>query len=229
MPGAPTRPALVGVFADGTLLARQVVPTDPPAGGIGVVRPDIRLLRFDRDGEFIDSLASMPGDEAAVLQGIVVRPGFLRNTHIAVGAATFHATAADTFKLAAYTPDGRRIRVVHKPHETERVPDAALESFEAMGIRFDPRPTYPTISAVLLDAGDNLWVKEFPTDTETPATWFVFDAAGHLLGTVSMPDRFHPYHIGSNFVLGVWRDDLDVEHVRLHRLVKAPESVEGRS
>jgi hypothetical protein len=27
-------------------------------------------------------------------------------------------------------------------------------------------------------------------------------------------------HIGPDFVLGVWRDDLDVEHARLYELIK---------
>ena len=36
--------------------------------------------------------------------------------------------------------------------------------------------------------------------------------------TVTMPARFRPMDIGREFVLGLWRDADDVEHVRLYRL-----------
>ena len=35
-----------------------------------------------------------------------------------------------------------------------------------------------------------------------------------------MPARFEPRHIGSDYVLGVWRNDDDVEHVMMYELVK---------
>lgn len=44
------------------------------------------------------------------------------------------------------------------------------------------------------------------------------------LGTVVLPDRFDLYDIGDNYVLGRWRDDLDVEHVQLYELVKPEQS-----
>jgi hypothetical protein len=42
-----------------------------------------------------------------------------------------------------------------------------------------------------------------------------------LLGQVETPTRGRLLQIGSDFVLGVWRDELDVEQVRLYRLLKA--------
>ena len=33
-----------------------------------------------------------------------------------------------------------------------------------------------------------------------------------------MPARFEPMHIGSNFVLGVTKDELDVERIELYPL-----------
>jgi hypothetical protein len=41
-----------------------------------------------------------------------------------------------------------------------------------------------------------------------------------MLGNVPMPDRFEPMQVGDNYVLGVWKDDLDVQHVRMYRLEK---------
>ena len=53
-----------------------------------------------------------------------------------------------------------------------------------------------------------------------PTGWRVFDRTGRWSGTVTMPARFNPMDIGSDYVLGLWRDEDDVEHVRLYRLMK---------
>jgi hypothetical protein len=52
----------------------------------------------------------------------------------------------------------------------------------------------------------------------TPTSWRVFDKAGKWLGTVTLPARFNPMDIGTDYVLGLWRDEDDVEHVRMYRL-----------
>jgi hypothetical protein len=51
---------------------------------------------------------------------------------------------------------------------------------------------------------------------DTPTTWDVFDPDGVWLGSVDLPPRFFAYEFGENYVAGVWRDDLDVEFVRVY-------------
>jgi hypothetical protein len=41
-----------------------------------------------------------------------------------------------------------------------------------------------------------------------------------LLGTLIAPDGLDILDIGSDYVIGVWRDSLDVEHVQLYELIK---------
>jgi hypothetical protein len=67
----------------------------------------------------------------------------------------------------------------------------------------------------------NLWVQEYrmPGDN-TPPRWSVFDIDGIPLGEVAYPDGFSPLDIGSDYVLGVWSDADDVEHVQLYDLIK---------
>lgn len=48
----------------------------------------------------------------------------------------------------------------------------------------------------------------------------MFDPAGILLGTVKIPADIDVYSIQNDHVLGLWKDDLDVQHVRLYRLNK---------
>jgi hypothetical protein len=88
----------------------------------------------------------------------------------------------------------------------------------------------PAYQFVVVDGERNLWLSNvelewflsqgFARVTSGPTAWRVFDATGRWLGTVPMPARFRPMEIGRDYVLGLWRDTEDVEHVRLYRLTK---------
>ncbi len=38
-----------------------------------------------------------------------------------------------------------------------------------------------------------------------------------------MPDKFRPLEFGTDYFLGVWRDEMDVELVRMYELLRKPE------
>lgn len=84
-----------------------------------------------------------------------------------------------------------------------------------------PFPTHmPAYEGFLVDAGGGLWVGDYNRPRDTTHRWDVFDAEGRWLGTLTMPLRFTPLDIGLDYVLGVWRDADDVEHVQMYELVK---------
>ncbi len=80
--------------------------------------------------------------------------------------------------------------------------------------------TMPAFASLVLQEGGVLWVEDF--DSGPPQSrhtrWSVYDPLGKHLGKVSLPTRFRPMSIGSGYVLGVWKDPLDVEYVRLYDL-----------
>jgi hypothetical protein len=80
--------------------------------------------------------------------------------------------------------------------------------------------TLPAISQMLLDDLGNLWVGLFSRDTSAAREWLVFDGAGDVLATASTPAGLTPTHFGLDFVVGVWKDDTEVESVRVHRLIR---------
>ncbi len=86
---------------------------------------------------------------------------------------------------------------------------------------------FPPYSRILVDAEGNLWVEGYrwpapwavppdPPDTH----WSVFDADGVWLGRVTVPGRFLVHDIGTDYVLGTWKDHDDVAHIREYALVK---------
>ena len=66
---------------------------------------------------------------------------------------------------------------------------------------------------LLLDAERNLWAERYRTPWEANPTWFVFDEQGVWLGEVATPPGLHVFEIGSDYVLGRYRDEFDVQSV----------------
>ena len=65
--------------------------------------------------------------------------------------------------------------------------------------------------------GGNIWDAEYH-GREEPRQWNVYDPSGRYLGKVTTPARFAVAEIGEDYVLGGWRDEDDVDHIRMYRL-----------
>jgi hypothetical protein len=91
-----------------------------------------------------------------------------------------------------------------------------------------PTPSVrPEYSGLLLDGEGNLWVERGPggSDGEPVVDFLVFDPAGELLGSVSLPPIL-VLEIGSDHVLGVVRDELEVQYLLMLEIDKPPNSVD---
>ena len=92
---------------------------------------------------------------------------------------------------------------------------------------------HPAHGDLQVDATGALWVER--TQTEPPwsegadyvpvppreTVWDVFDSEGTWLGPVEFPARFRVLEIGSDYVAGVWKDELDLQRVRVYDLLKS--------
>jgi len=220
--GGLVPPILRGAFGDGSLLAASRLRVDAPRGSGGIVRPTMVLYGLDADGALMDSLTAVSDDEVAILEGVLVRPRFLRRTRTVVGRDGFFVATGDRFEVSAHGPDGRMRRIFRKSHDVLPVPDAELAPFRAIDAQvFEGAVALPAIGGMLLDDAGNVWVEAFQSDTVGRPVWWVFDVEGRLTGRVTLIPRLRPLHIGRDFMLGVWRDDLDVERVGVYRLLKA--------
>lgn len=111
------------------------------------------------------------------------------------------------------------------------VPPQGIEQLKS-GISFEDK--FPAFAQALSGPGGTLWVQRIrvlsemsaeekesfnPLQNIGSAEWDVFDAEGRYLGIVEMPFHFQPLGFHGNSVYGVWRDDLDVQYVRVMRIV----------
>lgn len=85
----------------------------------------------------------------------------------------------------------------------------------------------PDYSALVLDREGNLWVKRGPGREARTDDYLVFGRTGKLLGSVTTP-ALRVLEIGSDYILGVYRDELEVQYLQLYEIVK-PEGVPAAS
>lgn len=85
----------------------------------------------------------------------------------------------------------------------------------------------PAYAGFIHDAAGNLWVENYRRAWEEESRWTVFTPEGVMLGSLELPRGLvlvsgwvEIGQIGNHYVLGVMRDELDVERVVSYRLVK---------
>jgi hypothetical protein len=83
---------------------------------------------------------------------------------------------------------------------------------------------HPPYRFAQLDADGNVWFRE-PLDPADPdAHWSVVSPDGRLTAIARIARQFEPHVIGTRTVLGRWRDENDVNFIRLYELRATPET-----
>jgi hypothetical protein len=80
---------------------------------------------------------------------------------------------------------------------------------------------------IIVSPQEHLWVRG-PVRPNARVEWSVYDLDARPLGRVTLPARFTLFQIGRDFILGVARDELDIEYVQLLRLEGAPATTTRR-
>jgi hypothetical protein len=81
------------------------------------------------------------------------------------------------------------------------------------------RPTrLPAYSQIVAARDGHLWVRVYTVDPFAAGTWDVYSPDRVFQGQVRTPTRFFVHAIEYDRLIGVWYDELDVEHVRAYGL-----------
>lgn len=161
---------------------------------------------------------------------------FGRVTRVAAGPEGVWMGDGTDAEATLIGPSGDPVRVLRWGHEPPRVEariDAWLERRlegadpeerrrERQRIEQAPLPDrVPAYSQLVVDAGGRLWAERYRAWGHRGATrWDVLDPEEGWLGTVEVPRRLRVDAIGEDWILGRWRDELNVEHVLLFEIRK---------
>jgi hypothetical protein len=157
----------------------------------------------------------------------------------AVAGDLLYYTKGERFEVEAYSPDGTLERVIRRSVEPERIRDGDFDRWvewrmaevrgnvDRQGWRraFDESPReefYPVIRSLHVDTRGNLWVEHYRPEwrEDEPSVWSVFDATGQWFGDVEMSGDISVFQIGTDFVLGLRKDELGVETVVVFSVTK---------
>lgn len=156
-----------------------------------------------------------------------VDPGY------AAGGSSVWAGSGQAGDINLYTKDGTLQLVLRFPL-TRAVPDAAVDAYRASyvanhsgaelaersrRVRDIPIPSaLPAFDQIRLDTQGNLWVREYRVPADSgEQRWAIFSTEGDLLAFSIMPGGLRVLSVTHDHVVGVWRDELDVEQVRVYR------------
>lgn len=235
--------APLDLFADGALLLAGRTGASSADRG-GVRRDPVPLRRAPWDGSLGRQIAVVPGSENIVASGpgfvtVFERPFGHRTHTIAVGNQLLVSTG-DFDGVMLFDSTGTLTAIWRLDRARRAVPPSDVEAVTARRTdqlnQLPPEyaeaihnvvkdigfPTVlPPFDAVLRDDTGAIWLRNDvgPVLRDSiPRSWTVLDATGRWLGEVTMPRRVEVQQITSDRVLGVWRDEDGVEHLRLYRL-----------
>lgn len=202
------------------IVRRDVVLRPPDAG-----RPATRFTSWEAP-----AMRGGPGGEVPLLQPDA--------SWSPLSGGGLWLTPGDVYELRRYDAAGALRAVLRRPASrlpvTEEIRTAYLASFE--GETDNPgtlavleRAVFPdslpaTIGLWASEADGLLWVGVLDPDVawrvEGPSALDVFEATGGYVGRLAVPDGLRPTRITSDYVYGVWLDELEVPHARRYRIVR---------
>ncbi|NNF13229.1 MAG: hypothetical protein HKN72_08400 [Gemmatimonadetes bacterium] len=202
-------------------------------GLLGVPRGDFNAF---------DTILLMPADERVGSRYRV----FGHDLLLGFASDRVYAIDTDSDDVLGISYSGDTVLVAATPYPARQVPESVkdeslLEVRQPDGsTRFVPGyshypETFPRVGRVLVDSEDHLWLMEYPLATEPfntwrlarargqmvpsqGASWTVMNADGVTVATLTSPPDLFVMEIGSNYVLGVKRDEFDVETVEMYEL-----------
>jgi hypothetical protein len=223
-------------FANGTFLLRRNRFIENTEGGTG--RSTTMIVRGRADGTVVDTIGTFPETDYYTRPDggpTTVRLG--KRAVMLVHGDSYYRGMGDDFTVDVYDTTGTHLRSLRRSFEPRPVTDDLIDRLLAAELDAAPedrrpaiqtdyaeRPRAATLPAFadtwLVDREQHLWIREYVAPVDTANDWSVFDPDGAWLGTMQLPDSFTPHQIGSDFIIGVQRNELDVETVRRYPLTR---------
>jgi hypothetical protein len=141
----------------------------------------------------------------------------------------------EDWEIEVHAPDGALTRLIRQEWEPVPVTTEHGERYveEMVAGEGDPEQAsrirqyygglplpehFPPFGELKSDQLGYLWVQDFQGFSDDAPTWTIFDPEGRRAGRLTLPQRFYPIEIGSDYVLGLGWDESDVEYIRMYGL-----------
>lgn len=202
------------------------------------------LMRFGPEGQPLDTIVVVDNEPTYRLvhsggRGFSFFPlPFAPGGTWALYGMRVHEGTGKSYEIRTYDQAGGLIRILRAPIVPARVTDALLDSYVAERLAASSgdeewqdllRSAYsamphPDVARVFdelaTDADGRLWVRRTKMPQDSLYHWDVFDPEGRPVAQALIPATLRVREFGSDFVLALRRDELEVEQVVLFSLQK---------
>lgn len=225
---------LIGTFEDGSIALGSLGLGGSPSER--TLQPDRFLLtHHERDGAFLGSFGDEPHFQRFDRGPVAFSPVPYAAVH---GDSVYFADSLNP-RIEVRDTDGNVGRTIPLPVEPvdEDAAYAALagalegnEGFYTVErLEAAPRPNgFPVVAGLAVDDRGFVWVRRFTAPDDAlwlsggihrfGGEWWVFDPAGDLAATVEMPTGLRPLDIREDRLLGLSRDEFDVERIVVYAI-----------
>ena len=204
---------------------------------LGVYRPSHPVFIVDSIGTVLLSYGDFPGpDRWGNESGSAPLP-FGRSTVHVLGTSLAYVGTGDTYDIVGLDSAGTVRRIIRKLTPSLDLTDEDIEAYESPLLarassenarrqmrrwfqEMEYPETVPAYDRFVLDPGGHLWVADYSGPNDESVSWSIFDPSGRQVARAETGASLHVLEIGNDYVLGVTRDELDVEYVRRHQLFK---------
>jgi hypothetical protein len=233
---AAPNPRVLSILSDGTFFVRYNFFTIPESG---FGESHSAFARYSTTGEFMDSIAVYPFGVWGMLGdiGLIGSPVFSPLLESTASSSRLWVGTGRTPEINVHAGDGSLVRIIRwagadptvHPEDADAYWEAQLAATEETNrprVRRMREVTpvsrrFPSHGGLVADREGNLWVQHFRRPRDDGAyRWMVFDPEGAMLATAETPSGFWITEIGPDYLIGVDRDNLGVERVRVYDLVK---------
>lgn len=147
-------------------------------------------------------------------------------------------------EVRQYDSTGRLLRIMRVLREPQPITQARFDAFVAEQVaavtdaaaaamerrHYDAMPLHermPAFQRLLSDPGGGVWAEEYRPDESAPVRWTVFRGDGVVAGSIALPPGTQLLAIGRSRIIGLRRDEMDVERIVVWNLEPNPSEPSG--
>ncbi len=235
-----------GLFSDGTVLLGGGFHWSSDSGvelTDGYTRQATSYQSSTLEGALAADFGLFPGSEffmkvrqsgGAVSMSALLIP-FGKYAMAAVDPDRMYFGSGDSWEIQGYGVDGQLNRLIrldrdllpvtgglveaHVQKEVAEATDQAEIREIRQGIEEMPLPDFlPAFAGLHTDKDEYLWVERSRGPGDPIPVFDIFSPGGALVGLASLPADLEVLEIGPDYLLGLFRDELEVEYLRLYPL-----------
>ena len=103
----------------------------------------------------------------------------------------------------------------HRAARLEGADDRAVPLIRKRLDAFPPKDAFPAVTEIRIDPQGRIWIRTFARPGSTANEWLGFAETGAFICSLSVPSALTVFRFDSSAVVGVRRDEMDVESVEV--------------